>query len=372
MNASPPDYNAVYFDSNELLANGWPDPSPRLGNFFDIGRGWNLRAFIPAPVLDETEAHWWRAVESQATRLTSAKREFERLSRPIMCDVRIELTDIEEMRTQYRVHREEILKSLNIGVVPYPNCTVEFFFQRATNYAMPFEKDREGKGFQDAVILQSILEHLHSESELKGVLITRDGGMTQARIADFLPQLGTSRLRFATLDEAWDNLIHYHIDQKVIQPYHEELKNALAAVKKLDPELKDFLATHLTEPMLRAGELGAPATVLKLISVDSIDVSFVDTPVPDLDANPDRTVKILISISAQCTAVARKESFGFFSSLFGGSEQASIGSTSPPEVFQGKASWSGGIRATAKVVNRQFQEIVPEAVVSNEELRTQK
>ena len=371
MNASPPDYNAVYFDSNELLANGWPDPSPKLSNFLHIGRGWDLRAFIPAPVLDETEAHWWRAVESQATRLTSAKREFERLSRPIVCDVHVEFTNIEEMRTQYRAAREEMLKWLGIGVVPYPSCTVEFFFQRATNYAMPFEKEKEGKGFQDAVILQSILEHLHSDSELKGVLITRDGGMTQARIADFLPALGASRFRFATLDEAWNNLINYHIDQKVIQPYHEERKNALAAAKELDPELKDFLATHLTEPMLRAGEFGAPATVLKLISVDSINVSFVDTPVPDLDANLDRTVKILISISTQCTAVVRKESFGFFSSLFGGPEQASIGPTSPPEVFQGKASWSGGIRATAKVVDHQFHEIVPEAVVSDEELRTQ-
>ncbi len=372
MNVSPPDYNAIYFDSNELIAKGWPDPSPRLSNFLHIGRGWNLQAFIPAPVLDETEAHWWRAIESQATRLTSAKREFERLSRPIICDVRVEFPDIEEMRTQYRADRSRVLKWLEIGVVPYPNCAIEFFFQRATNYAMPFEKEREGKGFQDAVIFQSILEHLHSDSKLEGVLITRDGGMTQARIADFLPALGTSRLRFATVNEAWDNLIQFHIDQKVIQPYHEERKNALAAVKELKPELKDFLATHLTEPMLRAGEFGAPATALKLISVDSIDVSFVDTPVPDLDANPDRTVKILISISAQCTAIVRKEDFGFLSSLFGGSEQASTGPASPPEVFQGKASWSGGIRATAKVVNRQFQEIVPEAVVSDEELRTQK
>jgi hypothetical protein len=101
MNASPPDYNVVYFDSNELLANGWPDPSPKLSNFLHIGLGWNLRAFIPAPVLDETEAHWWRAVESQATRLISAKRDLERLSRPIICDVRVEFTDIEEMRTRY-------------------------------------------------------------------------------------------------------------------------------------------------------------------------------------------------------------------------------------------------------------------------------
>ena len=46
--------------------------------------------------------------------------------------------------------------------------------------------------------------------------------------------------------------------------------------------------------------------------------------------------------------VARKESFGFFSSLFGGSEQASIGSTSPPEVFQGKQVGRGAFEQRQK------------------------
>jgi hypothetical protein len=372
MSIEPPDYNAVYFDSNELLANGWPDPSVKLNNFLHIGRGWNLRAFIPAPVLEETEAHWWRKVGDKASGLASAKREFERFARPIMCDVTLEYASVEVMRKQYKVYREETIQRLAIGVIPYPHRTAEFFFQRATNYVMPFEKESEGKGFQDAVILQSVLEHLHSNGELRGAMITKDGGMRQSRIGEFFPEFDTSKLRFTTLVDAWDDLIRYHIDQKIIQPWGEERNNALAAVKNLDPVLKEFLATHLPESMLRAGELGAPATVLKLISVDSVDVSYVDTPVPELDTNPDRTVQISISISAQCTAIVRKESFSFFSSLFGGSEQASIEQTAPAEVMQGKASWSGGIRATAKSVNRQFQDIVPELVVSDEELRAQK
>jgi hypothetical protein len=372
MNATAPDYNAIYFDSNELLANGWPDPSVKLSNFLYIAHGWNLQAFIPLPVIDETEAHWWRAVDTQASRIVSAKKELERLARPTVCDVRVEYTNLEEMREQYKACRERALNRLMIGLTPYPIRTAEFFFQHATNYVMPFEKESEGKGFQDAVILQSVLEHLHSEGGLSGILITKDAGMRQSRIGEFLPEFDASRLRFTTLDDAWNNLFYYHFDQKVVQPWAEERKNALVAVMDLDSVLKDFLAAHLTEPMLRAGEFGAPATVLKLISVDSVEVSFVDTPIPDLDANPDRSVKISISISAQCTALVRKESFGFFSSLFGGSEQGIVEPASPLEVVQGKASWSGGIRATAEVVSHQFREIVPESVVSDEELRAQK
>jgi hypothetical protein len=58
--------------------------------------------------------------------------------------------------------------------------------------------------------------------------------------------------------------------------------------------------------------------------------------------------------------------------MFGGIEKSDIQSTAPPEIVQEKASWSGGIRATANVVSHQFQDIVPESILSDEELRSQR
>jgi hypothetical protein len=367
VNTTPPDYNAIYFDSNELLASGWPDPSVRLSNLLHIGRWWDLQPFIPQPVLDETEAHWRRSVETKSSKLDTAKKEFERIARPVACDINVEYASLQEMRIRYEAIRKEALSTYGIGVIPYPNRTADFFFQRATNYVMPFEKDGEGKGFQDAVILQSVLEHLHSNGNLKGILITMDGGMKQARIREFLPEFDASKLRFTTLDEAWNSLFEYHFDQTVVQPWAEERKNALTAVEALAPVWKEFLATHLTESMLRAGGFGQPTTVVKLISVDSVNVTYVDTPIPDLNAAPDRPVKILIKLSGECTAIVRKEHFSFFSEIIGDGQP-----TSQPEIVQEKASWSGGIRATANVVSRQFQDIFPESIVLEEELRSQK
>jgi hypothetical protein len=372
VNTTPPDYNAIYFDSNELLANGWPEPSVRLSNLLHIGRWWNLQSFIPQPVLDETKAHWRRGVEANISKLNSVKKELERVARPIVSDVHIEYTSIDEMSRQYEEIREKAMKNFMISVIPYPHREVYFFFKRATKYVMPFEKDREGKGFQDAVILQSVLDHLHSQSDLNGVLITMDGGMKQAQIREFLPKFDSSRLRFTTLDETWHSLFEYHFDQNVVQPWTEERKNALTAVEALEHLWREFLASNLTEPMLRAGGFVQPMTVIKLLSVDSVKVTFVDTPIPDLDADPDRSVRILIALTAECTAIVRKEQFGFFSSMFGGIEKSDIQSTAPPEIVQEKASWSGGIRATANVVSHQFQDIVPESILSDEELRSQR
>jgi hypothetical protein len=237
---------------------------------------------------------------------------------------------------------------------------------------MPFEKEGEGKGFQDAVILQSVLEHLQANPELRGVLLTKDGGMKQSRIREFLPDFDTTRLRIIALDEAWDNLFHFNFDQKVIQPWAEERKNALTAAQSLVSLWKEFLSTHLTESMLRAGGFGVTATVVKLISVDSVDVSYVDTPIPDLDKDPDRTVRISVSASAQCTAIIKKERLNFFAAILGDYSKEDAEPPSPPEIGQEKATWSGGIRATAKIVNHEFVDIVPESLVSDEELRAQK
>ena len=372
VNTTPPDYNSIYFDSNELLSNGWPDLSVKLSNLLYVGRGWGIQPFIPEAVLDETESHWWRAVEARTSSLDSAKKEIERLARPIECYVNIEQTNLEELRSRYQLYREQTLEDYGIKVVPYPDRRVEFFFQRATRYLMPFEKQGEGKGFQDAVILQSVLEHLQANPELRGVLLTKDGGMKQSRIREFLPEFDTTRLRIIALDEAWDNLFHFNFDQKVIQPWAEERKNALIAAQSLVSLWKEFLLTHLTESMLRAGGFGVSATVVKLISVDSVEVAYVDTPIPDLDKHSDRTVRISISASAQCTAIVRKERLNFFDAILGDYNKEDAAPPAPPEIGQDKATWSGGIRATAKIVNHEFVDIVPESLVSEEELRAQK
>jgi hypothetical protein len=369
-----PDYDAVYFDSNELLANGWPDPSVKLSNFLYIAGTWNIRRFIPAPVLDETEAHWLRGVENQIARLVSSQRELERVARPVNCSVQTQHSNTAEMQALYRAIRDRSITHLQIEIVPYTQGTAESFFQRATKYIAPFAKDAEGKGFQDAVILQSVIEHLHADGDLRGILITKDAAIMKTDLGQNFPDFDASRLRFIPFDEAWEPLVRFHVDQTVIQPWHEEQKNALAAVRANEQPLKMFLATHLAETMLRAGEFGTPATAVKVLSVDSLDVTSVDTPIQGSNERPDRKVTISITASARCTAILRKTNFGFYGALLSAGFPNAVESTSPAseEVTQGPATWTGGIRATAEVANRQFQNIVPESLMSDEELRSNK
>lgn len=77
-------------------------------------------------------------------------------------------------------------------------------------------------------------------------------------------------------------------------------------------------------------------------------------------------------MSAQCTAIVKKERVNFFAAILGDYSKEDTQIPAPPEIVQEKAAWSGGIRGTAKIVNHELVDIVPESLVSDEELRAQK
>jgi hypothetical protein len=365
MNAQPPDFKAIYFDTNALLAAGWPDPSVLLRNVFVIGGWWGIQMFLPEPVVKEAEEHWFRRVREQITRADNAARDLQRVAKPAVCDAKVEHPAIERLHEQYRAKRDEVVAKYAIAIPPFTKRSVEDIFDLATKYVMPFEYDNEGKGFQDVVIFASILEHLGTQPNLKAVFITKDEVFRKSNYKDFFAGFDSRRLRIVDLDTVWEELLRPYFDETVLKPWKEERQNALAAAKALAPELKNFLTSHLNESMLKSGWF---ETVVKLLSVDGVEVTSVDTPIPDAEQSADRKVEFTIAVSADCTAVVRKNSF--FMTLFATSGEDVKTQPAAPKEVEEKTSWSGGIRATADIVNRQFRNIVPQSLVSEEELRT--
>jgi len=303
-NSQPPDFKAIYFDTNALLGAGWPDPSVRMRNVFVIGKWWGIQMFIPKPVVKEAEEHWLRKVKEQTAKTASAARELERLAKPVVCEAKTEHPSIELLHEQYGAKRDEVITIYDIVVPPFTKLSAEELFKLATKYVMPFEYDKKGMGFQDAVILASILEHLSTQPDLKAVFITKDGAFGKSSYKDFVAGFDDGRLRIAELDAVWTELREPYIDETVLKPWREERQNALAAAKALAPELKNFLTSHLSESMLKANLFD---TVVKLLSVDAVQVNSVDTPIPDRQRNPDRKAEFTIALSAICTAVVRKK-----------------------------------------------------------------
>jgi len=364
MTVPSPDFGAIYLDSNPLLGAEWPGTSIALSNlFYGARQWWNIASFIPEPVLIETEEHWFRDLQEEESKLVNAGRQFERKAGAVRVEARIEYTSLAEARRRYHEIRTLTMDHFQVGVAPFCQRSLSDMFGLAARYVLPFKSGGQGSGFQDAVILQSVIEHLDSIPGSKGIFITSDATLKKTSFRDFYPGFDSSKLEFMELDAVWDRLFRSHFNETVVNPWREELKNAIEAANASAEVWRSYLATALTENMLTGrSTFGQTVTVLKLLSVDSILVTHVDTPIPEVDAAPDRTVTVAVELTAECSAVLKKEHYDFLS-LF--SETAPTQSSTPPEVLQGKAQWKGKIRATANIVRRQFKDFVPMDIESN-------
>jgi len=364
MSATFPDFGAIYLDSNPLLAAEWPTASVALSNlFYGARRWWNIPSLIPEPVLIEAEEHWFRDLQEEEYRLVNAGKQLERKAGSVPCQTKVEYTPLAELRERYRAIRTDTMRHFQVGIVPFGKRSLPEMFGLATRYVLPFKGGGQGAGFQDAVILQSVIEHLDSIEVSKGIFITNDTTLRKTSLREFYPAIESSRLEFMELDAVWERLFRSHFDATVIAPWREELKNAVEAANASAPVWVEFLSSTLTEGMLKGqSSFGLAVSVLKLISIDSIFVKHVDTPIPELDADPDRIVTVSVDLTADCTALLKKEHYDFMG-LF--SEAASTQPLLPPEIVQGKAYWSGKLRATATIVGRQFSNFVPTAIESD-------
>lgn len=319
---------------------------------------WNVSVFLPEPVQAEAEEHWLRGVKSKVAGLENAANQFERLTKPIAAQVRVEHLPLQRLIEDYRAAAQAAKLKYKMRVCPFTRFSTKEMFSLATRYVLPFEFEQEGKGFQDAVILSSVLQHLKANPELAAILVTADAVFSKAKFADFEAEIPDARLRILDLDRALSLLWEPYWDEAVRKPYAIERENAKAAAEAATPILKEFIAAHLSESMLTAG---AFEKVLKLSSVYKVSVMYVQTPLPD-PAHPDRQVRIAIGVLAECTAVVQKD-YSLTHALL-----KLPGEPPKPVEEEEKLTWLGGIEATADVVDRHFQNLTPFSLLSADEL----
>jgi len=344
--AAHADFHGIYLDTNVLKAEGWPVPSILLNNLLRYSAWWRIERFLPEPVLTEAEDHWLRGVKDGVSGLSAASRELQRIARPMKCEVNSDNTPVEKLLEEYRDKVGVVIKEYEITRTPLTPRTLEQIFAFATKYVPRFASKGKGKGFQDMVILCSILDHLNSHPYTRAVFVTADEGFKEARFGDLAPGLDPNRLRIvAKLETVFDSLWRPYFDETVIKPYRQEVENALSAAKALIPEITQFVRSHLTEDMLRPGLFD---TVLKILSVDAVSVVSVDSPIPKEGAL-NRTTDIGIKVRAECRVLIKR--IVWFGIEEGGTALL------PSQELEQKIGWDGTVLATADIVDTQFQRI---------------
>ena len=213
----PPDFQGIYLDTNVLLrGQGWPSPSIQLNNLLRLAGLCKIDRFLPEPVLKEAEEHWLRGVKEGISTLSGAKKELQRLANPMECEIKLDHLPVETLLERYRKQVDTAIQKYQIARTPFTSRTVEEVFGFATKYLLPFTAKGEGKGFQDAAILLSILDHLNLSSTSNAIFITGDGDFGGLNLDFFNPGFDSKRLRIITLDTAFEFLSKKYYEESVI------------------------------------------------------------------------------------------------------------------------------------------------------------
>ncbi len=360
-------FSAIYFDTEPLRRSNWPDQSVILRNVFTVANRWGLDILIPEPVERQTEEQWLRNVRSRSTKLESAAKDMNRFISPVGTNARTEHENLDVLLARYREAVGRIKQRFTIRTSPFTMRSSQEFFNRAIRYILPFESKGEGKGFQDAVILASVLDDLIAHPDRSAVLVSADEVFSKTDLSAFLPGCPSTRLKFLTLDEIWEILWEKYWDENVKVPWEEEQRNAMEAVRQMEADLKIFLESQLTETILSVGTF---QKVMEFRGVNRLEIQYIQTPLPMLGAALDRNVRFAIALFANCRGLI-EESYAPTPWLFSPHSELPP-PPPPPRQRETELFWMGGIEAQADVVNRRFANIRLLALVSSQELGDQK
>ncbi len=225
----------VHLDTNVLWKSRWPYVSTSLRNLFILCKAAAIQVYLPEAVVLEMEQRSIRECEKAVEKF---RNELSQLPEVIQRGANVEYPspDLDEFRkttdknvTQYRIER-----------VPLTSLTLRDFFDLAIRHRAPFTN--KGSGFQDSVILHSVLEHFEPLNVSKGgnlnaVITTEDGPFREGiniSGAGRLTGIGFDSL-IAKLEEA--SPLAAAMDQQ----WDSEAKSAVKSLKQMTSEIEQFV-----------------------------------------------------------------------------------------------------------------------------------
>ena len=344
-----PDFNAIYFDSNILIGYRWPATTrPELHNLLRFASWWNIPTFFPDAVLHEVEAHWRREFEKAASQLKSAARKLSRATVPAASEVVATYLPAGTVIERFGQASTEAIAQLGIRRVEFPQRSAQELFRFATTYEKPFSVDGEGKGFQDVVILLSVLDHVRDHDDVRGVLVTDDGDFKNLNYSVFTPGFDVARLQILDLKTAFNRLFEPYFDQTRVRPYRRLREAAEQMAQAKMDEMREFVASRITSDMFRPS-IGD--TIIQVLALDKLDIRRVDLPFPD-ETPKDVSINVTISIMTTCRVVVSTD-FAWLRALSG---ELNTSPASPTEREKLATSF-GLIQATGIVVNGELKEL---------------
>lgn len=195
---------AVYFDTNVLrqLSSGVSNV-----DFIELRKQLDLISvglFAPDVVVKEWIQHRTVEVADEIENIKKASRKLGRL----LSQEPLKYEEPKDFETNLESEMKKYLDSIGIKLAPTPkNIEIEMLIEMAVKKEAPFEKPAEEKGFaekgfRDAIILFTIIEHMKNNKFRNAILLSADRIFTKEGVTTRLKNDGLNVLVAGNLADA--------------------------------------------------------------------------------------------------------------------------------------------------------------------------
>jgi hypothetical protein len=276
----------IYLDSNALWSDRWPELPLARANVLALARQTGIRVYLPKCVEIELREKWQREIFATWTQL---RKPIRRLSELIGHDIRVALGPLNELSSDspgprhvfdyYYDHRyERLRKDFHTLVIDSTTRPIDEFVTMAASHAAPFnEKER---GFRDAVVLLSVMDHLALSPGSEACLWTADSDLSLERVKPLIDRAGVI-LDVVKNASALQESLEALLSTDEHQLWRDDRSAAFEAARRAVPTLKDWLLKALVgydvSPFFR---------VEALVEVETLVIADVSTPLPSERQTP--------------------------------------------------------------------------------------
>ena len=261
-------FEHVYLESSFLIGADWPRLSQPITNVTALCNLIGIPVHLPEPVMRECEAHWIRDWGDRCLKEQATWRQLnERLKILGFADVAgLSLPTPEQILDQFRMQVRRTLEATQVKLSPLSPRNLESIFRMAIEYVPPFQRDQEGKGFQDTVNWVSVIDHVRASGLTRAVLIAGDKYFEDA--AKWSRNNEHVDITILKSADAFTQAVVDHAAAGVRSNYQEQKTRAAAALERQRALLENAVRDKLDVSSLFVG-------FVKPTSVTSVDFAPV-------------------------------------------------------------------------------------------------
>jgi len=255
-------FDLLYFDTQPLIASGWPRLSQASCNVLYVANKLGIKAIVPEPVRIELRSHWRRRYTEALGRLEALKRmmvevgvEFDARGRVLDTRTRphpvgtstiyeVPFPSVDIAMQSYEATTAALLCFHQIQQIRVTPRSVSEVFKMAVDRLPPMRE--EGKGFQDAVVLLSVIDHLKTQTGKVGAFVSADSIYRDHRdaIVHFAEQDGVRLSLLDTIDDVSSALSQW-VQKPELDEWEKDKERAGQALSSLAPLIERFIERNL-------------------------------------------------------------------------------------------------------------------------------